>query len=173
MPRVTPPRVEAADVAAEGFSDLTMPATGSIGGLESAAGRSFNSEFIEPVADLTNIDSKAAMLAFYEEPVEIMIMDNNDENPENYVFLAVNGRGPMPGGAPWCPRNIPIVMARKYVEVLARSKPVNLQTVEAQDHEGNKTIKIRRQSALRYPFTVLRDNNPRGGAWLREVLRQK
>lgn len=177
MPRIntsTPRgRTEAAEAPTEGFADLTLPPTGDIGGVEARVGRSFNSDVIEKVGDMTNIADKAAMLAFYEEMLDVVILDDSSENPENFVFLAVNGRGPMPGGSPWCPRNIPIRMARKYVEGLARSKPVNVATVEANDYDGYKTTRIRRTSSLRYPFTVLRDDNPRGAAWLREVLRQK
>lgn len=152
--------------------DIEIPTTGSVEAARASAAASMNTTEIEPVADLAGVYDKAAILAFYEEKVEIMIVDSTDPNPENYVFVSINGKGPMPHGVPWVPRNVPVVMARKYVEQLARAKPVSLRTEEVQDFQGNRTTRVKRHAAMRYPFTVLRDTNPKGRAWLAEIMRR-
>ena len=169
------------DVPVEQADELELPATGGALSREREQKRAkaqFATSDIEPVHDIAKIYDKAAALAFNEEKVTVMLMDSSDgdTNPEPFVFLAVNGRGPMPGPAElsnWVPRNEPIAMARKYVEVLARAKPVHFRTVEALDAQGYKTTKLRSTAALRYPFTVIQDSNPRGAAWLAELLRRR
>ncbi len=144
--------------------DITLPASGSIDGVRDTV--------IEPVADLHNFNEKAAALAFNEEMLEVIIAESSDVNPEHYVFLSVNGRGPMKNGDPWVPRGVQVKLARKYVERLVRAKPVAIRTVEARDADGAQTMRIQRTSALKYPFSVLHDPNPRGGAWLRDLMAQ-
>lgn len=153
--------------------DIMIPTTGNMAAARAQAAGSMNTDEIELVADVGGAYDKASLLAFYEEKVEIMIVDSNDVNPENYVFLSVNGKGPMPYGSPWVPRNEPVTMARKYVEQLARAKPVSMRTEEITDLQGARGIRVKRHAALRYPFTVLRDPNPKGRAWLEEIMRRR
>lgn len=147
-------------------ADITLPASGSIEGVRDTV--------IEPVGDLSNFTSKAEALKFNEELLDVIIAEASDgaTNPEPYVYLAVNGRGPMPNGEPWVPRGVPVKMARKYVERLCRAKPVAIRTVEAKDFDGSMTMKIKRSAALKYPFTVMSDPNPRGAQWLRDLMAQ-
>ncbi len=166
--------LNAASMTIEQADELMMPAQGDLGDFGKDAATALNTSEIEPTNDLAGLDQKAELLKFFEEKVLVQIMDSQDPNPEPFVFLSVNGKGPMPGVlSQWVPRNQPILMARKYVEVLARAKPVSHRTVDAVDSDGYKTTVIKSTSSLRYPFTVLQDNNPRGGAWLRELMRQR
>lgn len=170
-------KVDANNQPIEEPDDVVLPSMGALSAekaRQAAAG--MNTQEIEHVEDLANYKDCADLLAFYEEELDIVILDSPDPNPEPYVFVAVNGRGPMPGPiglSPWCPRNRPLKMARKYVEVLAQAKPINYRTVETLDSEGYKTTVLRGTTALRYPFQVLRDPNPRGPRWLAEMLRRR
>ncbi len=155
---------EALDQPIANIDDITLPASGSIDGIRDTV--------IEPVTDLHGFHEKAAALAFNEEILDVIIAESTDQNPEHFVFLAINGRGAMKGGNPWVPRGTMVSIARKYVERLCRAKPVSIRTVEAVDSDGAKTMRIQRSAALKYPFTVVRDPNPRGVQWLRDLLAQ-
>ncbi len=163
-PAIKSKAVDALDTPVAQPDDITFPASGSIDGVRETV--------IEPVADLYGFKEKAAALAFNEEILEVMISESNEQNPEHYVFLKVNGRGAMPNNVPWVPRGVPVKIARKYVERLCRAKPVNIRTVEARDMDGALTTRIHRTSALKYPFSVIYDPNPKGRAWLSNLLSQ-
>jgi hypothetical protein len=120
--------------------------------------------------NLSGINKKAAMLKFMEEPVTIIIAEASDKNAEKAVFCKVNGRGPGPGGSPWLPRNMEITIPRKYVEVLARARPVRVQSVEKVNNEtGERYMEQNKSSSDRYPFSVVQDANPAGREWLRSI----
>lgn len=154
--------------------DIEIPASGDVENLRAKAATELNEQVVEPEFDVAGVSAKAEKLAFLCEKVTVMLAEESDpNNPEPLVFLSVNGRGPMPGGSPWVPRGVPVVMERYYVEGLARAKPISVQTVDALDADNFKTKKIRRTSALRYPFTVIEDRNPRGSAWVRNLLARR
>lgn len=159
-----PPRkfTDALDQPITQPKDIVMPATGDIDDMRET--------LIERVTDLPNAARKADLLAFAEEKLSVMIHEASDQNPENFVFLAVNGRGPGAYGDPWVPRGVAVNMARKFVERLARAKVVNIRTVEAADADGARTMAIKRSASLRYPFSILSDPNPQGAQWLRTVM---
>lgn len=167
---------DARELPIQQADELELPPTGDLGGVRAQTkdAEVFATKEIESPGAMADAMDKIKLLAFYEEKLEVTLLESADINPEPYVFLSVNGRGPMPGPmSQWCPRNVPIMMARKYVEVLARAKPVHIRTVDAVDTDGYKTKVVRSTSSLRYPFAVSRDPNPRGAAWLREVMRQR
>lgn len=128
---------------------------------------------IEPVHDVLGAKEKADALAFNEEEMVIIIHESTDENAEKYVYLSVNGQGPGPGNIPWVPRAIPVKMKRKFVEVLCRARPVAYGSVEKINPMGERYIEYPKASALRYPFSVVTDPNPRGGRWLQALLSGK
>lgn len=170
-------KTDATEATIEASDEIELPPMGALSReRQRAAVAAMNTSEIEPAGDLAGLQDKAAMLAFMVEELDVMILDSADPNPEPYVFLSVNGRGPMPGPAEmsvWCPRNTPIKMQRMYVEVLACAKPINFRTQESRDNEGYKTTILKSASALRYPFQVLNDPNPRGPRWLAEMLRRR
>lgn len=59
---------------------------------------------------------------------------------------------------------------RKYVEVLARAKKTAYSQSKVKDGNGDDAIVNNPMTALKYPFSVLRDPNPRGASWLKNVL---
>ena len=119
--------------------------------------------FIEPV-DGPNWEEKAAELAFLEEPVEVLVHESTDPNAEPIVETWCNGR------SQFFMRGQPQVVKRKFVGILARAKRTSYTQQRYKDAEGNDAIRNVPHTALRYPFSVTADRNPRGADWLRKVL---
>jgi hypothetical protein len=154
---------DARDIQIEQPAEIVLPATGSIAGIDTS---------IDVVQDTKLTRKKTEAEVFNEEKLTVMIHEAADQNPENFVFISVNGRGPGTRGEKWVQRGVPVVMARKFVEVLCRAKPVNIRTKEARDFDGAQTMRVQRTAALRYPFSVISDPNPAGAQWLRNVMAQ-
>lgn len=126
-------------------------------------------------SDMVGFNEKAERLAFMEELVQVMIHEdqNANDDPQPYVFLSVNGEGPMPNKVPWVPRGVPINIKRKFVERLARAKRETVKSVEKVNAQGERYIEYPKHASLQYPFSVLRDDNPRGATWLTQVLSER
>lgn len=118
---------------------------------------------IEPIAaSLTKNDFDELM--FMEELVKIRIEPLTEKNPRKIVDLYVNGK------AEWVPVGRPWIMRRKYVEVLARSKPMSIQTKHEQPEESlDPRNEVIRSLSSQFPFSVLQDT-PRGIEWLNKIL---
>ena len=118
---------------------------------------------IEPVAaPLTTSDFEEMM--FMEELVKIRVEPLTEKNPRKIIDLYVNGK------AEWVPVGRPWIMRRKYVEVLARSKPISVQTKHEQPEEAlDPQNEVIRSSSAQFPFSVLQDT-PRGIAWLNKIM---
>lgn len=114
----------------------------------------------------TNLEkSYAEQLAFLEEPVEIMVAEPQDEKESSLVQLFVQGRSQMiiPGQ--------PIIIKRKYLEVLARAKQIRYKpVVKINDLTGAPVNMMIPRLVLRYNFSVIQDKNPKGAEWLRRIL---
>lgn len=119
-------------------------------------------------------DEKLQQMAFLEEPVTIILAESTEKNPEQYVFCSVNGEGPGPGGMPWLPRNVEITIKRKFVEVLAKARPVHYSNAEGVNPQtGERQVSQRASSSHRYPFQVVHDANPRGRDWLKNLMMRR
>ncbi len=142
-------------VGQQGAGTLVMPP------LDVAIER--DSPEIEPVgASLTKSDFDEVM--FMEELVKIRIEPLTEKNPRKIIDLYVNGK------AEWVPVGRPWIMRRKYVEVLARSKPISVQTKHEQPEEAlDPQNEVIRSSSAQFPFSVLQDT-PRGIAWLNKIM---
>ena len=185
MPRAESPVkrravLDSQDTQASPIPDIEIPTTGTIHDTRAQAAAHLNEQVDDSEIEIVSrpmhpkeMSEKAKMLAFMEEPVTVVLLDSPDQNPEPHVFLRINGRSPMPGNIPWCPRNVPITMARKFVSLLATAKPHTVRTHEALDADGYKTMKATRRTVQQYPFTVVEDANPRGGPWLRSLLSRR
>ena len=109
---------------------------------------------------------KAAKLAFMEEKIDVMVHESTDPNAEQIVETWVNGI------AQRFVRGQVQTVRRKYVNVLACAKGTGIATREARDNNGDRTTVIVKHTALKYPFSVVRDENPRGALWLKSALAQ-
>lgn len=115
----------------------------------------------------------AAELAFNEEFLLINIHESTDPNAEKMIYLAVNGEGAGQGGVPYLPRGVPLRIKRKFVERLCRARPIAYGNVERINEFGVREITYPKTSALKYPFSVLEDKNPKGGAWITKLLNER
>lgn len=103
---------------------------------------------------------------FMNEIVVVHVHSSTNENDPPHFILSVNGTSqPVFRG-----HNTPI--KRKYLEVLARMKTTRF-TQPARDNmnpePGNALIP---HTGMVYPFQVIEDKNPRGGAWLSAILQE-
>lgn len=102
--------------------------------------------------------------AFMNEPVTIVVNPSQDPDDPKLVQVGVNGV------TQFVPRGEPITLKRKYVEVLARAKRTDFaQTLDERQGEAGFN-QVRSMHSLRFPFSMIHDPNPRGGAWLTGVL---
>lgn len=116
-------------------------------------------------------------LAFMEEPVTIRIEENSKSDfPETHVPVAVNGveaevfqngRWVRIG---WLPINVPLTTKRKYVEVLARSKPDNVRTQHDDATVERPRNTVTRRTSSAYPLSIIKDDNPKGHEWLSRIM---
>lgn len=115
---------------------------------------------------------RIAALAFLEEPVTIRIHGTTDDNAEQMIFCQVNGQGPGPNGIPYLPREIAVTIKRKFVEVLARARPVKVKHSERFNPEsGERESVLNTKSSLMYPFDIVNDSD-KGRAWLTGIINQ-
>lgn len=110
--------------------------------------------------------SQMEELAFNEEYVDVMVHESDSPDAEPLVEVFNNGTRQM------FPRGHVVTCRRKYLEGLIRSKPVSYANVEFVREDGVRAVKYPKRSSLRYPFQVVRDDNPRGVAWLKKLMAQ-
>ncbi|RRD43539.1 hypothetical protein EII18_03055 [Comamonadaceae bacterium OH3737_COT-264] len=109
--------------------------------------------------------SAAEREAFMQELVTVVVQSSGQENEAPMVAVGVNGV------MQYLRRDVPQRIKRKFVEALARAKRADYDQM-LDDRLGDQMNLVQRRNSLRFPFTVVEDRNPRGGAWLREVLAQ-
>lgn len=124
---------------------------------------------IEPVTangDINKIAAdEAAMKAFMEEVVIVKIHKTTDKNATTHALLSVNGMTQPVF------RGYPTPIKRKYLEVLARMVESTYEQV--QHPTDRERYEMNETAANVYPFDVIRDDNPLGGAWLEHILAEK
>lgn len=107
----------------------------------------------------------ADAMAFNEEMCEVTVADSPDPREGKIVTISVDGSNQN------FIRGQKQTVRRKYVEGLARAKPVSFMNQEYVDGNGDKAFRYPSTTGLRYPFTLDRDDNPKGGMpWLRKIL---
>lgn len=121
---------------------------------------------IEVVQPERFTDAQAEALAFNEEMVTVCVQTTDDKFAPQWVEVANDGRKQLF----W--RGVNTTCARKFVEVLARAKPVGYKNVEYIDAEGNRSVKWPGRASLAFNFHVVRDDNPKGAAWLANLINQ-
>jgi hypothetical protein len=119
-------------------------------------------------------------IAFNEEPIEVRIERSNEKNAPRWVPCWVNGRGAeVFRDGKWhilgaLPLGIPCITRRKYIEVLALAKQDSVDTkppTPSDILEGKNDVNdVEISTTAKYPFSVLKDNNPRGAEWLNKLM---
>jgi len=110
----------------------------------------------------------AAEEAFMQELVKIMLFPTTDPNAPPHADVTVNGVRRI------IPRNVPFAVPRMHLEVLARMKETRVSQDMTPDANGEITMaSLRGHTGLAYPFSVIEDKNPKGPAWLSNVLAER
>ncbi len=103
---------------------------------------------------------------FMAEPVTIMVHDSNDANDVDLVDVSCNGVHQ------FLERGRPQTIKRCYVERLARAKRTTYSQ-NLDDRLGEAMNNMKPRHALKYPFSVIEDKNPKGSAWLQQLLAER
>lgn len=118
---------------------------------------------IETVAESRDFRALAADEAFMNEMVEVLVHSSTDENQAPHVIVNCNGTNQP------IVRGVPTTIRRKYLEILARMKETKYSQVTRNPAAPDQIDMIARHG-LAYPFELINDANPRGRAWLQNVL---
>lgn len=118
---------------------------------------------IETVSESKDFSQLAADEAFMNELVTVLVHSTTDENQAPHIIVNCNGTNQP------IVRGVPTKIRRKYVEILARMKETKYTQVTP-NPAAPDVSELRPRHGLAYPFEVIDDNNPRGRAWLQNVL---
>ena len=150
-------RFEASSVSIEGDKPLSIDEISALnngGGVE-----------IESITGVNASDDEIKREAFMNEIVYITVPSTGDEEELQVIAVGVNGvNQPIV-------RDVSTPVKRKYVEVLARAKETKYKQIQADMNDPASLVMVPK-TALAYNFTVDRDDNPNGKAWLRDILKQ-
>jgi hypothetical protein len=109
---------------------------------------------------------KIAMLMFMEEPVTVHIHTTSDIKAAQVFDLGNNGQREI------FKRGETKTVKRKFVDILASRKITTYTQERRQNAQGIfEDVQIP-HSSLIYPFSVVKDEHPRGADWLQSVLAQ-
>ena len=108
---------------------------------------------------------KEAIEAFMNEELAVRIEESSEENAQPQFDIGVNGITRL-----FVLGEVYTNVKRYHVEGLARAKPVRFRNNPYTRNDGTNDVMYLRSSGLRFNFTVLRDPNPRGSDWLKQVL---
>lgn len=117
-------------------------------------------------------------LAFMAEPVTIRLEASSDPNAPTSLPVWVNGkRAEVFQNGRWdeigyLPVSRVLTIRRSVLEVICRAKIDTINT-DIRDKAGdNPENRIRRNTSSVRSFSVIEDCNPRGAAWLTEMIRR-
>lgn len=113
------------------------------------------------------IDKKwADEMQFNEDILVIRVHETTDKNSDPVPDVGVNG-------IMQCfQRGVEQFVRRKFVAKLAQSKVTTYSQTKKVDSEGNEFYQQVPHTALKYPFAIVSDPNPKGAAWLTSLLAQ-
>ena len=106
----------------------------------------------------------ADQMEFNEEELTILIHETTNPSDDPVPFVINGGRRQA------FIRGREQKVKRKYVEVLARMKVTTYTQEKYRDSQDIDAIRNVPHTALKNPFSVIHDPNPRGHAWLKGIL---
>jgi hypothetical protein len=120
---------------------------------------------IEQVAERDFVKT-AELEKFMHEDLVIMVHPTGEEGSYDMVPIQVNRIN--------CPiqRGVPVVVKRKYVEILARCRNTKYHQ-RLTDPGRPDAMVMEEKTVLSYPFAVIEDKNPRGRVWLEAILKER
>lgn len=121
-------------------------------------------------------------IAFLEEPVKIILNRSHEKNfaPRCTDYIAIQGipvdiltnRGWVKVG--FLERGVPIIIRRKFVEVLARAHQESFQTEVIQPVNEDPITKVTSTRAYTLPFHLVEDrNHEHGPEWFEKLMAQQ
>lgn len=156
--------------------DFKVPQKESLKGDITNEDRQESSTIIAP--GIANDGDYHAQLAYAEQPVTIRIERSSEKNAPRHADCYVNGKGAevlikgkwFSVGYLVC--GVPLVTKRKYVEVLMRSRPDDVETevIEVGDNYLNN---VRYQTRQKFPVSIIEDKNPidpSGFPWAERIM---
>jgi hypothetical protein len=118
---------------------------------------------VETVAESKDFNQLASDESFMNEHVTVLVHSTTDENQAPHIIVNCNGvNQPIV-------RGVPTQIRRKYLEILARMKETKY-TQRTLNPAAPDQIEMIARHGLAYPFEVVEDKNPRGRAWLSNVM---
>lgn len=117
---------------------------------------------IQTVAESSDLSKIAADEAFMHEDVVIMIHPSTDPNFPRIVPVTVNE------SCVYIKPGWKTIVKRCFVERLARAKETRYE--QFANPVAPDDITMTPRTALSYPFVVIEDKNPKGRAWLENIL---
>lgn len=105
-------------------------------------------------------------LAFQEEFVDVIVAESADRYAERFPVVYVNGR------AQYFERGKVQTVRRKFVNGLARARVTVYHQQEFMNEGGFRDIRNIPSTSLAYPFSIVRDTNPKGAEWAKKLLQQ-
>lgn len=158
--RMSAPVIDTSEIAVEEEQPM---------GIDEIHARSQAGSFSQDFEQVTGGNATKEALAlekFMNEMVIITVAEDTDEEALPIISVMVNGTmQPIV-------RGYPTPVRRKYVEALARAKETKYKQQQMDASDPSSLAMIPR-TGLAYNFTVERDDNPNGRAWLRDILKQK
>ncbi len=118
-------------------------------------------------------------LLFAEEPVTILINKSQEKFAPLTVDCWCNGKGAevMADGKwvefGWLPVERAVTTKRKYVEILARSKHMSINTVVGDINDESPKNEISRSNSLKAQFSIIGDTSPQAAAWIQSLMREQ
>ncbi len=118
----------------------------------------------------------AAELAFNEEPLTIRLQPSSEKNAAMSMPVTVNGKpAEVYQNGRWMevgylPVNTTLTVKRKVVEIIARARIDTVNTEIIGPETADPRNQIRRNTSPLHSFSILEDKNPRGRAWLTELM---
>lgn len=163
MPRGVYVRGGSTDVVeSKDLPDVAIPVSGDV------SRDDVKIQEVEVHANMADFNAKAEELKFMEEPVTVHIHESTNPNDETYVLCRVSGEDVFPGN-PYLKRGQQYTIKRKFVLNLLTAKTVSFSQPFKGEANDRANV-LRPHAAVRYPFSVISDQNPKGAKWLAQLM---
>ncbi len=136
---------------------------------ESVKGKEYTMEEIgaehQPIERVSENDfvAESQLEAFMAEPVTIQVHSTMIAGDLDIILPSVNGvNQPIV-------RDVPQVVKRKYVEILARAL-ITKPKQKIRDMNDQSSLFTFNESRPSYPFSIMEDKNPNGRPWLESIV---
>jgi len=129
------------------------------------------------IADKPLDKDYAEALAFMEEPVTVLIQPSAEKNAPTMYPIWANGKGVEIHldnrwhEVTYLKVGVQYVIKRKYLEVMLRAKQ-DFVTHDAPEATENPENRVSRRTSSLANITIIADANPKGPAWVTELLRR-